>query len=1043
MGASASSLARLSLILLAAVATAGLLAYAIWSQLPEDLSVRTDIVGYPTFANFNSERYYHRYWLVAGFVPLVSLGLFLLLDRVVPGRLPSVPNLSATESDRTLSRAARAWAVAGRIALAGAILGLATAVLVRRETDWIWMVGVPVTVLYGAAVASLGRWVTKLPGADVWERTAAANALVAPLVILGVAAVSYATKVVGPEREWAFRWLPIWLALAATLAAVGWSATRLHLGIPPRTVDRGIALVVSAPVALFLSISALPGSLGPMDMFHEGERLAAVELVSDGAFPWRDLIFIHGLLSDVLAPLVGMTVFDDSRWGAFAGESVILVPLYWIVVYAFCAYMFRGNWLFLLASQVAIFATVSGVGESHFEFLFQPHVRFLFVPLALIALVALLRRGTWTRAGLFSGLTLVQTILAPEAAIAGVIFALAVPAYEVVNLRRSPPLLESFRRTALAAATALVQLVVWCAFLAWHGALDAFFATYLTFASDHILTGAFPLSHGIPGYGLAMYVPPTAAVAMLGLVAVGFICRVRISPEDWGAGAMALFVLAYYHKFLARPDAHVFQVAAASVPLVLYVVFRFVGALDQLFMRLRFPNGPLKGMRVSRAASVAALALVAAANATAIARGLEWLPSRSQASTGNAPELNAVGFATKEAVDESLVRDLRQIADFYLEPGDTVFDFSNAPAFFHYLLDLRPATRYYHVSLAIRRETQLDLIKELEQAKPKLVFFTGPLGLPSWDLISNQIRHYEVSEWILDRYRPVGTLHGFLIMIPKSPSSPRITALPRRLSEKLVTDSLYNRTPPCAWGYVPNFLAAGPEAKGMPLVVEKEDDRFTVRGWAVDQYARTAARLVLVARGERVVGFTKPNIPRPDIERFLSDRTYRQSGYEVGVAWNLLAGHSGRADLTNVRVYGLLHDGRAVEAGLGDAAGWKPSSPLPRELRLGGWRIAIATETPQTFVEESSAGSVVVRIPSFARYGWLELEAAEELAANDFTVSPEGRSSDAITFRTLGRGERRIRVRVGSCSQWLGYRGTRLAIRSRVHQDIKAVRVYR
>ena len=85
---------------------------------------------------------------------------------------------------------------------------------------------------------------------------------------------------------------------------------------------------------------------------------------------------------------------------------------------------------------------------------------------------------------------------------------------------------------------------------------------------------------------------------------------------------------------------------------------------------------------------------------------------------------------------------------------------------FHYLLDRRPSTRYFHVSMAIRKHTQADLIKELERRPPKLVVFSSSpaFGLPSWDGISNQVRHYDVSQYILDHYRPVLDSHTFVLM---------------------------------------------------------------------------------------------------------------------------------------------------------------------------------------------------------------------------------------------------------------------------------------
>lgn len=1042
MGVNLRSALRVALILVVSVATAVVLARAISPRLSTELSVRTDIVGYPTFANFNIERNFQRYWLLVAFVPLVTLGLFLVLDRFFPGRPPRSPRTRATEPEAGGPSTNRGWSIAGRIALVGAILAVELAILFKRDPAWIWVIGLPAIALYGALIVGLGRWIRALPGTDAWQRSAAANALAAPLMIVGLLGAAARTRVVGPDREWSFDWLPVWLALALALAAFGWIAAQMYRRVAPPAIDRSVALAISGPVAIFLSVSWLPGALGHMDMFHEGERLGGAELVRDGAFPWRDVIFSHGPLDDVLVQLVGLTIFDDSRWGAAAGEYVLLVPLYWIGIYAFCAYVFRSNWLFLLVSQVAVFASVAGIGASELDFLFGTELRFLPLPLLLIGLIALLRRATAARAAFFAGIALILTILTPEAAIAAVIFFLAVVAYEALGFQRRMSLRHNFRRTGLTIAFGSAQLAAWCVFLAWHGALDDFFSFYLTFASSHELTGGIPLHSTSAEFSRAMYVPPAAALAMLGLLAALVIRRERVSVEDWGVGAMALFVLAYYHKFLTRPDpGHVFQVAAVSVPLVLYVVFRLIEMLDRLLARFEIPE---RDLTIPRRATIAALVLVAAVNATAIGRGLESLPTRLEGTASGGPELRRVGFANPEAVDETLVRDLREIGRFYLEPGDTVFDFSNAPAFFHYILDLQPATRYFHTSLATRRKTQRDLIEELEQSKPKLVFFTGSVGLPTWDGISNPVRHYEVSKWILDRYRPVAASHGFVVMVPKSMTTPPLNGLRRRLAEPPNTDLLYYQSPPCHWGFAPNFLTTEPVSKSPALEIRPANvDPFTVRGWAVDTFARKPAKLVLLARGEGIVAWATPQIPRPDVQQSLGSETFRRSGFQVEVPWNRIARASGDRDLSSLRVYGLLHDGRALELGYGAFAGWRPTSPLPAKLTLGGWRIPVASEAAQGTVDDSAAGVVSVPVPSFARYGWLEIESSRPLVANDFVVSDEERRSDPLTFTTLGRGERRIRVQAGACSQWYGYRGKRLLISSRVDPGITAIRLYR
>ena len=54
-------------------------------------------------------------------------------------------------------------------------------------------------------------------------------------------------------------------------------------------------------------------------------------------------------------------------------------------------------------------------------------------------------------------------------------------------------------------------------------------------------------------------------------------------------------------------------------------------------------------------------------------------------------------------------------AGFTLAPGEvrTGIDFGNAPALYHYILERMPSTRYYHVSTAIRADTQEHLLLQL------------------------------------------------------------------------------------------------------------------------------------------------------------------------------------------------------------------------------------------------------------------------------------------------------------------------------------------
>ena len=80
---------RVALLVASAVVSEAVAAL-VWSQLPRQLNVHTDIVGYPTAGDFNIERYFWAYGLVAGLFPFLTLALYLIARRTIaPG--PATP----------------------------------------------------------------------------------------------------------------------------------------------------------------------------------------------------------------------------------------------------------------------------------------------------------------------------------------------------------------------------------------------------------------------------------------------------------------------------------------------------------------------------------------------------------------------------------------------------------------------------------------------------------------------------------------------------------------------------------------------------------------------------------------------------------------------------------------------------------------------------------------------------------------------------------------------------------------------------------------
>ena len=223
-----------------------------------------------------------------------------------------------------------------------------------------------------------------------------------------------------------YPWFPWWLGALVTIGLLATIVLAIRRSVAARTIERRVLVLVVTPILLFLFVAVLPGAPGAMDTFHEGEQLGAAHLTAAGRFPWRDLLFIHGPLGDVLQPLLNIHVFGDTRWANLAGEAVLSKPAAVVSLFWLCAYLFRDNWLFLVGTQVAIL--------TGWVFALQVQSsRLLFVPIVILLLAALLRRATWPRAIGFTTLLLVQTVLTPEGSYMVPAYLAAVVLYELVH----------------------------------------------------------------------------------------------------------------------------------------------------------------------------------------------------------------------------------------------------------------------------------------------------------------------------------------------------------------------------------------------------------------------------------------------------------------------------------------------------------------------------------------------------------------------------------------------------------------------------------
>lgn len=803
-----------------AVALSGVVMAAIYTRIPYQLAISTDIVGYPTFFNFNIERIVDLYYLVVVLFPILALLIYVALGKATAqlggsGRRPRLsiwPPPPATTArperdDRTTANVRVGAPAVGRLLAVGTLFGLEASIVSGHAKWTFWLIAGGTALAYSLIVLSI-TWPFRLLDRDQARSTnlARVNALAAPLSLIGLLWISQVTSVTVQSNEVVryYAWLPSWVAASGTALAVACVAralARTRSDDDVREVERRTVLLITGPVFLFVLISVLPGALGPMDMFHEGEQLVGSRLLLDGFMPWRDFMSTHGLLADSLVPAVGAQLFGNSRWGVTAGSRAVLEPLLSIPLYLFAVRLFRRNWLFVLLVGVAI------AGNQLAPFL---DARFKFWPLVLLLLGLALDDPAWWRSALLGAVLIAQTVVIPEAAF-------CIPACGLILILRDSyhriggSLVTSFSRSLWCTVGGAVLAAAFGVYLLTQHALGDFLFYFVAFAPGHELAGGLPIPLDRRPLFLYAAIGPMVAILLAWLYLVASVLRRRaLQTIDWIMGAAGLFTMLYYPKFVERMEiVHAIQVCAAAMPLILLVTYRLIDLGDRALRCSVWRSWPSRNIS-QRPLTCAVLIAALITFPGSIASRLQNLPQQVRPEVAEEPWLAQIGYGSN-ALDPATYADLASVFHAYLRPGDWVFDFSNAPGLYYYVLGLTPHTRYYHVSMALSERAQEDLIGELRRNRPRLVVFTNDrFGQPGWDNVPNMVRHYDVSQYILDHYRPLLSIDGQIVYAAEAAELPSPESLNLQLSHPAITKDLPFLGQGCDWGYAPNFLSVSP-----------------------------------------------------------------------------------------------------------------------------------------------------------------------------------------------------------------------------------------
>src|SRR5262249_32285725 len=277
---------------------------------------------------------------------------------------------------------------------------------------------------------------------------------------------------------------------------------------------------------------------------------------------------------------------------------------------------------------------------------------------------------------------------------------------------------------------------------------------------------------GTPREFLQMVSPVVVFIAGLWWFYVALRFRWTLMPKDYVALAMLVLGIFYFQKFVWRADRyHLYQAFVVSAPIVAY--------MTEKICRGR-----------TRSGAVFALALLAAG--PTLARITDSSPHRIVKHMPAADYQPQFGYVQGSS---GLARTLSALEPVVASVPGPIFDFTNEPALFHFLLGAPPSTPFFHVSMAISRESQALVLDKLAESPPGLVVYASDGIMWAWDSIPNPVRHADISEYLLRNWHPFAVIASH-VLLRRDGSSGSLALDPK---------VAYRDVPSCNWGYVPHF----------------------------------------------------------------------------------------------------------------------------------------------------------------------------------------------------------------------------------------------
>ena len=503
---------------------------------------------------------------------------------------------------------------------------------------------------------------------------------------------------------------------------------------------------------------------GPIDLYHEGERVTPAAEIANGAAPYREVFLWHGLFENGIKGRLGLG-FEESVAGVRRVERVF-DPLALVSLYALlsvCLGVPSGG---LLSAVVALYLLPS------------PNGRY-FLPLAAYAVMTLwLTRGRPMRLAALGGfLGSLAVFYSLDGGIAAVLASSLTLVYGgvVVDSRAAPRRL--IRDGVAWASGAAVGALVPLAYLAQHEALGSFVAASLDIVgglSDRSSTPFRPFQVG-QEIGIRKLLEPKALIlclpALLVVWSLAHIVVRRLEGRD-GRSVLVLPAVTIGAAFFFR--AVIRRLDTDHVIKIVPMLFVIVTVLAQYHAARAFSNrrrwfAALPHFLMLTAAVVLGIRACVLEPESGPARALACRTDRGSSADGQGRErqITLARAGSGVVADEGTAAWIEHVVGHLnrrLGPHETFYDCTNKGLF--YFLSNRPCpTRYVQTTYAASRAAQREVVSALRSKKPRLVLF--PSGDPwkyGYDWLIHPMRQPIIARYLYRNYVPAALVDDSIIL---------------------------------------------------------------------------------------------------------------------------------------------------------------------------------------------------------------------------------------------------------------------------------------